>query len=115
MKNGTATGMQHIHIETLKAGNTKKIKYLSERQISTAWTKAEMVIILKKKTRKTSRITDRSVYYQTSKNAHENTNEKARDDTRRKSATRSSWTQEQILNDRPNPCRKSTEEQVQRI
>ena len=101
--------------KTLKARMTKVSKCLSERQLSTAWTKAKMVIIFKNKFRKTSRTTDRSVYYQTSKHAHENTNENARDDTRRKPATRSSWTQEQILNDRPNPCRKSTEGQVQRI
>ena len=53
--NGTATGNDHIHIATLKAGEDTLsktlaklyIKCLSERRIPTAWKNAEMVIIFK--------------------------------------------------------------------
>ena len=53
MKNGTATGSDHINIDTLKAGedNISKtlaklhIKCLSERRIPTTWKKVKMVII----------------------------------------------------------------------
>ena len=56
MKNGTATGNDHINIETLKAGedtisNTLAKLYtkcLSERRIPTAWKNAKMMIIFKK-------------------------------------------------------------------
>ena len=84
MKNGTATGNDHTNIETLKAGedwyllmlskSTLKTlaklytKCLSERRIRipTAWKNAKMMIIFKREIRKTSRITDQYVYYQTS-------------------------------------------------
>ena len=60
MKNGTATGNDHINIETLKAGeNTISktfakpyTKCLSERRIPTAWKNAKMVIIFKKGNKK---------------------------------------------------------------
>ena len=60
MKNGTATGNDHINIERLKAGEgtTSKtlaklyIKCLSERRIPTAWKNAKMVIIFKKGNKK---------------------------------------------------------------
>ena len=38
-----------------------------------------------------------------------------REDTRRKPVTRASWVLKRILNDRPHPCRKPTEREVQRI
>ena len=44
---------------------------------------------------------------------HDNTNEKARENTRRKPATRESWIQKRILSDRPHPRRKPTEGEVQ--
>ena len=47
--------------------------------------------------------------------AHESTNEKAREDTRRKPTTRVSWIQKQVPNDRPHPRRKPTEGEVKRI
>ena len=55
MKNGTATGNDHINVETLKAGEytISKIlaklytKYVSESRIPTAWKNAKMVIIFK--------------------------------------------------------------------
>ena len=46
---------------------------------------------------------------------HKSTNEKAREDTRRKPATKASWSQKQILNNRTHPRRKPTEREVQRI
>ncbi|MBA1447089.1 MAG: hypothetical protein FE835_19845 [Gammaproteobacteria bacterium] len=60
MKNGTASGNDHIHIETLKAGEdtiSKALaklytKCLSERRIPTAWKNAKMVIIFKKGNKK---------------------------------------------------------------
>ena len=60
MKNGTATGNDHINIETLKAGKDtisktlvkQYTKCLSERRISTAWKNAKMVIIFKKGNKK---------------------------------------------------------------
>ena len=60
MKNGTATGNDHINIETLKAGDntiSKTLaklytKCLSERRIPTAWKKAKVVIIFKKGNKK---------------------------------------------------------------
>ena len=53
MMNGTATGNDHIHIATLKAGEDTLsktlaklyIKCLSDRRIPTAWKNAELVII----------------------------------------------------------------------
>ena len=59
-KNGTATGNNHINIETLKAGEdtiSKTLsklynKYLSEIRTSTAWKSAKMVIIFKKRNKK---------------------------------------------------------------
>ena len=45
----------------------------------------------------------------TIKHLYGSTNEKARDDTRRKPATRASWIQKQILNDTPHPRPKPTE------
>ncbi len=39
----------------------------------------------------------------------QSTNENAGEDTRRQPATRASWIQKRILNDRPHPRRKSTE------
>ena len=55
MKNGTATGNDHINIKTLKAGEDtipKALanlctKCLSERRIPTAWKNAKMIIIFK--------------------------------------------------------------------
>ena len=60
MKNGTATGNDHINIDTLKAGEdaiSKAVaqpytKCLSDRRIPTAWKNAKMVIIFKKGYRK---------------------------------------------------------------
>ena len=60
MKNGTATGNDHIHIGTLKAGEdtiSKTLaklytKCLSERRIPTAWKNAKMVIIFRKGNKK---------------------------------------------------------------
>ena len=57
MKNGTATGNDHININTLKAGEdtiSKTLaklytKCLSERQIPTAWKNAKMMLIIFKK------------------------------------------------------------------
>ena len=56
MKKGTATGNDHINIETLKAGedNISKIlaklytKCLSERLIATPWMNAKMMIVFTK-------------------------------------------------------------------
>ena len=53
MKNGTATCNDHIHIETLKAGEDTisetlaklHTKCSSERRIRTAWKNTKMVII----------------------------------------------------------------------
>ena len=55
MKNGTATGNDHINIKPLKAGEDTAsetlaklhVKCLSERRIPTAWKNAKMVIIFK--------------------------------------------------------------------
>ena len=60
MKNGTATGNEHINIETLKAGEDtilKKLakpytKCLSQTGIPTAWKNAKMMIIFKKGNKK---------------------------------------------------------------
>ena len=60
MKNGTATGNDHINSETLKAGDdtiSKTLaklytKHLSERRIPTAWMNAKMVIIFQKRNNK---------------------------------------------------------------
>ena len=60
MKNGTATGNDHINIETLKAGEdtiSKTLaklytKCLSERRITTAWKNPVIVIIFKKGNKK---------------------------------------------------------------
>ena len=60
MKNGTATGNDHINSETLKAGDdtiSKTLaklytKHLSERRILTAWKNAKMVIIFQKRNNK---------------------------------------------------------------
>ena len=60
MKNGTATGNDHINIDTLKAGEdtiSKTLsrlytKCLSERRIPTASKNAKMTIIFKKGTKK---------------------------------------------------------------
>ena len=60
MKNGTATGIDHIKIETLEAGEDTisktfaklYTKCLSERRISTAWKNVKMVIIFKKGNKK---------------------------------------------------------------
>ena len=59
MKNGTATGNDHINIETLKAGKdiSKPLaklytKCLSERQIPTAWKNSKMMITFKKGNKK---------------------------------------------------------------
>ena len=60
MKNGIATGNDHINIDTLKAGENTISKtlaklytqYLSERRIPTAWKKAKMAIISKKGNKK---------------------------------------------------------------
>ena len=46
---------------------------------------------------------------------HESTNEKVRDDTGRKPATRASWIKKRILNDRLHPRHKLTETEVQII
>ena len=67
MKNGTATGNDHINIDILKAGEDIISKTLAK------------------------------LY------------------TRRKPATRASWIQKRILNDRPHPRRKPAEGEVQRI
>ena len=55
IKNGTATGNDHINIETLKAGEDTISKTLaklypkcfSERRIPTSWKNVKMVIIFK--------------------------------------------------------------------
>ena len=60
MKNGTATGNDHINIDTLKTGEDtiSKIlaklytKCLSERRIPTAWNNARMMTIFKKENKK---------------------------------------------------------------
>ena len=60
MKNGTATGNDHITIETLKAGEDTILKtlaklytkYLSERRIRTVWKNAKMMIVFKKENKK---------------------------------------------------------------
>ena len=60
IKNGTATGDDHINIETLKAGEdtiSKTLaklctKCLSERRIPTAWKNAKMMTIFKKGNKK---------------------------------------------------------------
>ena len=73
MINGTATGNDHINIDTLKAGEDsfsktlamQYTKFLSERRIPKAWKNTKMMIIFKKGNNKISRITDRYVYYQT--------------------------------------------------
>ena len=59
MKNGTATGNDHVNIETLKAEviiskTLTKLysKYLFERRIPTAWNNAKMMIIFKKGNKK---------------------------------------------------------------
>ena len=60
MKTGTATGNDHMNIDTLKAGeNTISetlaklyTKYFSERRILTAWQNAKMTIIFKKGNKK---------------------------------------------------------------
>ena len=60
MKNGTATGNDHINNDTLKAGEhtisktlpTLYTKCLSVRRIPTAWTNGKMVIIFKKGNKK---------------------------------------------------------------
>ena len=60
MKNGTATGNDHINIETLNAGKdtiSKTLvklytKCLSKRRIPTAWKNAKMIIIFKKGNKK---------------------------------------------------------------
>ena len=72
MKNGTATGNAHINIETLKAGDDTISKTLalyteclSQRRTPTAWKNAKMMITFKKE-KKTSRMTNRYAYYQTS-------------------------------------------------
>ena len=59
-RNGTATGDDHINIETLKAGEntTSKTlaklytKCLSEKRIPTAWKNAKMIIMFKKGNKK---------------------------------------------------------------
>ena len=56
MNNGTATGNDHINIDTLKAGEDTiskilaklYIKCLSEKRIPTAWKNAKMIVIFKK-------------------------------------------------------------------
>ena len=67
-----------------------------------------MVIIFKKGNKK-----DQVLQTDMSTIKHLSTNEKAREDTRRKPATRTSWIQKRILNDRPHPRRKQTEGDVQ--
>ena len=60
MKNGTATGNDHINIDTLKAGEdtiSKTLaklytKCLSEKRIHTAWKNAKMVVIFKNRKKK---------------------------------------------------------------
>ena len=60
IKNGTATGDDHINIETLKAGEETisktfaklYTKCLSERQIPTAWKNAKIMIIFEKGNKK---------------------------------------------------------------
>ena len=49
------------------------------------------------------------------KSTHESTNEKAKEDTRRKPATRANCIQKRILNDIPHLRRKPTEGEVQRV
>ena len=49
------------------------------------------------------------------KNTRESTNKKTREDTRRKPATRASWNQKRILNDRSHPRRKPIEGEMQKI
>ena len=90
MKNGTATGNDHINIKTLKAGEdtiSKTLaklytKCLSDKQIPSAWKNDKMIIIFKngnKKDLKNYRpICLLSNIY---KVLNESTNEKAREDT----------------------------------
>ena len=59
MKNGTATGNDHINIKILKAEDTISntlaklyTKCLSERRIPTAWKNAKMMIFFKKGNKK---------------------------------------------------------------
>ena len=77
-------------------------KYLSER-IPTAC-KNPTIVIIAKKGNKNNRQNYRPICLQSI------SNEKAGEDSRRKPATRASWIQKQILNDRPHPRRKSTVE-----
>ena len=60
IQNGTATGNDHVNINTLNAGEdtiSKTLpklytKYLSERRIPTAWKNAKMMMIFKMGNRK---------------------------------------------------------------
>ena len=73
-------------------------KCLSEGRIPTAWKDSKMMIIFKKDNKK-----DLKNYTPTSikKNTHESTNEKAREDSRRKPTTSARWIQKRIINDIP--------------
>ena len=60
MNNGTATGNDHINIDTLKAGEVTisktlaklNTKCLSERRIPTAWKNTKMMTMFKKRNKK---------------------------------------------------------------
>ena len=119
MMNVTTTGNDHINIETLKAGEdtiSKTLaklytKCLSERRIPRAWKNAKTVIIFKKGNKKYQNnyrlmCILSNIYKVLTKILTKG------EETRRKPATRESWIQKQILNDRPHPRRKPTEEEV---
>ena len=108
MTNGTATGNDHINIDTLKT---------QEDTISKTFAKlyTKMNIIFKKGNKKDFKnyrpICLLSNIYKVLKVL----TKKAREDTRRKPAKRASRSQKEILNDRPHPRRKPTEGDGQRI
>ena len=122
MKNGTATGNDHINIETLKAGEDTISKTLAKlyteclsERIPTAWKNAKMMILFKKGNKKDHKnyrpIRLLSNIYKVLMKVLT----KRPEDTRRKPATRARWIQKHTLSDRPHPRRKPTEGEVQRI
>ena len=89
-------------------------KCLSERRLPTAWKNAKMMIIFKKGNKKDLKnyipICLLSNIYKILTNV---LMKNVREDTQGKPATRASWIQKRILNDRPHARRKPAEGEVQ--
>ena len=117
MKNGTASGNDHININTLKPGKDTisstfvKLynKCIPERHILLAWKNATIAVFFKNGNKKDfmnfrPKCLLSDIYKVLTKVL-----KKTREDTQRKPPTRARWIQKHILNDRPHTRRKRTE------